>query len=109
MIQNGDNERDPTAEGFDDAGSNEAGKTRDVDEAPVRIEVNGVPIEVAGGKPVPVSEVLDDASDNYAIAGNPVDYILETPSGDKLGRHQTIEPTPGEEFLAMPGGPTPVA
>lgn len=109
MNHNGDNERDPTIGGLDDAGPSEAGPARAVDEAPVRIEVNGVPIEVAAGKPVPVSEVLDDAKHNYAIAGEPHDYILQTRSGEKLGRNQTIEPTPGEEFLAMPGGPTPVA
>lgn len=109
MNQNGDNERDPTVEGLDDPGSDAAGQTRAVEEAPVRIEVNGVPIEVAAGKPVPVSEVLDDAKYNYAIAGEPYDYVLQTRSGEKLGRNQTIQPTPGEEFLAMPGGPTPVA
>ena len=107
MNQTNDTRSDAAIEGPGD--SNAAEETGTVDEAAVRIEVNGVPLEVPAGKPVRVSEVLDDARDNYAIAGDPYDYILQTRSGDTLGRNQTIEPTPGEEFLAMPGGPTPIA
>ena len=107
MNQTNDTGSDAAIEGPGD--SSAAEETGTVDEAAVRIEVNGVPIEIPAGKPVRVSEVLDDAKSNYAIAGEPDDYILQTRSGDTLGRHQTIEPTPGEEFLAMPGGPTPIA
>lgn len=109
MKQISDNGPDAVADVPGEVGPNAAEPPRTVDEAPLSVRVNGVPMDVAPGEPVPVSAILDKAKVMDAIAGDPGDYILQTPSGEILGRDQTIRPTPDEEFLAMPAGPTPVA
>lgn len=90
--------------GGDDSG---ASSPRSIEDAPVTVRVNAVDIPVENG--TSVSELLRKAKDLHAIAGDPADYILQTRSGETLNGGQTIEVTPGEDFLAMPGGPTPVA
>lgn len=92
--------------GGDDSG---ASSPRSIEGAPVTVRVNAVDIPVENGTRASVSELLRKAKDLHAIAGDPTDYILQTRSGETLNRGQEITVTPGEDLLAMPSGPTPVA
>lgn len=77
--------------------------------SPIHFEVNGVGLVSKHDKLVAL-DILVMAAQKGAIAGKPEDYILQDKSGEKTYKPDDWVPLrEGEEFLAMPGGSTPVA
>ena len=75
---------------------------------PVRIRVNGTALEVT--KEVAVKVILTKAKDAECIEGLVEEYVIERVSEEgQLSQETTIVVEEGEEFVAVPKGPTSVA
>ena len=75
----------------------------------IRFKVNGVELETRHSKLVAL-DILEMAAKKGALAGKPEDYFIQSISGEqKYKPDDWVEIKQGEEFIATPQGPTPVA
>lgn len=75
----------------------------------IRFKVNGVELKTRHAKLVAL-DILEMAAKKGALAGKPEDYFLQSISGEqKYKPDDWVEIKQGEEFIATPQGPTPVA